>query len=88
MDEIIKKYATDVKRFCMSLCHDAYLAEELTQETFYRTRVKLVERIKIPCDIILDLLPLYVDDVCSEVSREEMERHLKTCPNCLKNINK
>lgn len=36
MDEIIKTYANDVKRFCMSLCHDEQTAEELMQETFYR----------------------------------------------------
>lgn len=36
MDEIIKMYANDVKRFCMSLCHDEQTAEELMQETFYR----------------------------------------------------
>lgn len=36
MDEIMRKYANDVKRFCMSLCHDEQMAEELTQETFYR----------------------------------------------------
>lgn len=36
MDEIMKKYANDVKRFCMSLCHDEQMAEELTQETFFR----------------------------------------------------
>ena len=36
MDEIMKKYADDVKRFCMSMCHDEQMAEELTQETFYR----------------------------------------------------
>ncbi len=36
MDEIMRMYANDVKRFCMSLCHDEQIAEELTQETFYR----------------------------------------------------
>ncbi|MBQ7888299.1 MAG: sigma-70 family RNA polymerase sigma factor [Erysipelotrichaceae bacterium] len=36
MDEIMRTYANDVKRFCMSLCHDEQMAEELTQETFYR----------------------------------------------------
>ncbi|MBE6107521.1 MAG: sigma-70 family RNA polymerase sigma factor [Erysipelotrichaceae bacterium] len=36
MDEIIKMYANNVKRFCMSLCHDEQTAEELMQETFYR----------------------------------------------------
>ena len=32
------------------------------------------------CGIILDLLPLYHDGVCSPESRAEVEAHLKTCP--------
>ena len=35
-------------------------------------------------DIILDLLPLYHDGVCSEASRREVEAHLKTCRACSK----
>lgn len=34
------------------------------------------------CGIIRDLLPLYHDGVCSPESREEVEEHLKTCPDC------
>lgn len=34
------------------------------------------------CGIILDLLPLYHDGVCSPESRAEVEAHLKTCPGC------
>ena len=33
-------------------------------------------------DIILDLLPLYHDGVCSEASRAAVEEHLKTCGTC------
>ena len=33
-------------------------------------------------EIILDLLPLYHDGVCSEKSRAAVEAHLKTCPAC------
>ena len=33
-------------------------------------------------DIILDLLPLYHDGVCSEASRAAVEEHLKTCGAC------
>ena len=40
MDEIIKMYANDVKRFCMSLCHDEQTAEELMQETFAKLAIK------------------------------------------------
>lgn len=37
---------------------------------------------KITCNIIQDLLPLYYDDVCSEDSRRLVETHLKTCDDC------
>lgn len=35
---------------------------------------------KITCNIIDDLLPLYVDDMVSEDSRKLVEEHLKECP--------
>ena len=37
---------------------------------------------KISCNIIEDLLPLYVDDIVSEDSRQLVEEHLKACPTC------
>ena len=36
------------------------------------------------CKIIIDLLPLYYDDVVSEESRELVDDHLKTCEECRK----
>lgn len=39
---------------------------------------------KISCNIIEDLLPLYVDDMVSEDSRQLVEEHLKECPSCRK----
>ena len=33
-------------------------------------------------DIILDLLPLYHDGVCSDTSRAAVEEHLNTCEVC------
>lgn len=51
MVEIYRKYIPQVYKFLFSLCHDAHLSEELTQETKDRTIViengKLVdEKIK------------------------------------------
>lgn len=34
------------------------------------------------CEIIKDLLPLYIDRCCSEESANEVEKHLKECENC------
>ena len=39
---------------------------------------------KITCNIIEDLLPLYVDDMVSEDSRKLVEEHLKECLACQK----
>lgn len=37
---------------------------------------------KHECEVILDLLPLYHDGVCSEKSREMVEEHLVECEAC------
>ena len=36
------------------------------------------------CEIIKDLIPLYCDDALSEVSKEEVERHIAECSECRK----
>lgn len=37
---------------------------------------------KVTCEIIEDLLPLYVDNVCSVQSRQAVEQHLQECEKC------
>ena len=37
---------------------------------------------RIPCNVNKDLLPLYVDDVCSEESKSMVEEHLAGCEKC------
>lgn len=37
---------------------------------------------KLPCEIVQDLLPLYHDGVCSESSAAHVEEHLKDCEIC------
>lgn len=37
---------------------------------------------KISCETVQDLLPLYHDHVCSEESRELVEQHLQECEKC------
>ena len=36
----------------------------------------------ITCEVIKDLLPLYVDGVLSEDSRKLVEEHLQSCKEC------
>lgn len=40
----------------------------------------------VSCQIIEDLLPLYVDEACSEDSRHLIEEHLKECESCQKKL--
>lgn len=39
---------------------------------------------KLPCNVIEDMLPMYFDGVCSKESAELVEVHLKDCPQCSK----
>lgn len=44
---------------------------------------------KLPCEMVQDVLPLYHDGVCSDVSKNLVEEHLQGCESCtafLKNI--
>lgn len=37
---------------------------------------------KLNCDIIQDLIPSYVDEICSDATRVCVEEHLKSCEGC------
>ncbi len=38
----------------------------------------------IPCEVYNDLIMLYVSEECTECTRQLVEEHLKTCPDCQK----
>ncbi len=42
----------------------------------------------LPCELILDLLPLYHDGVCSDVSKTLIHGHMKNCSICQNYLNK
>lgn len=42
---------------------------------------------KISCEVVKDLLPLYVDDICSEDSKQIVASHLDTCEECRREYN-
>ena len=42
---------------------------------------------KISCNIIRDLLPLYAEDLASEDTRTMVEEHLCTCEDCTEALN-
>ena len=37
---------------------------------------------EVNCEIIQDLLPSYIDNICSKSSRTLVEEHLKSCKKC------
>lgn len=39
---------------------------------------------KIPCEVIKDLLPSYIDELTSDVTNKEIEAHVSECENCKK----
>ena len=43
---------------------------------------------KMECDVIRDLLPLYADDACSAKSRIMVEEHMAQCPACADLLNR
>lgn len=49
-EELYREYSTQVYKFVFSLCHHHLLAEEITQETFYRA-VKSIHRYDGTCKV-------------------------------------
>ena len=43
---------------------------------------------KMDCEVVRDLLPLYADDVCSGKSRALIEEHIRECEDCQKLLGK
>ena len=39
---------------------------------------------KYDCDIIKDLMPLYIDDLLSDNSKKFVEDHINNCESCKK----
>ncbi|MBW4829530.1 MAG: DUF3955 domain-containing protein [Clostridiaceae bacterium] len=43
---------------------------------------------RLSCEVIRDLLPLYYDKVCSKESSSLIEEHLANCPQCVDELKK
>ena len=41
---------------------------------------------KVSCDIIRDILPLYAEDMVSEDTKGMVEEHLCECPDCTERL--
>ena len=70
MDMIYEEYAKPVYRYLCSLCHDTDLAEELTQETFYRA-MKSIHTFKGQCKLVVWLCSIGKHLWLQELQRRE-----------------
>ncbi|MBE6007893.1 MAG: hypothetical protein E7235_01695 [Lachnospiraceae bacterium] len=43
---------------------------------------------KYPCELIKDIMPLYIDEVCSDQSRSAVKEHIEECGECRDHIRK
>ena len=43
---------------------------------------------KLPCELVEDLLPLYIEDLTNPVTNELVEKHLRVCGECKQNYTK
>ena len=63
-------------------------SENWARVTYYRAKCTLAERMNVDmkCNIIKDLLPSYIDCLCSEETAFEVETHIERCAQCNKTM--
>ncbi len=69
MEQVYQTHAQTVYKFLLSQCHDADLAEELTQETFYQA-VRSIHRFDGSCKISVWLC---------QIAKHLWYQHLRKC---------
>lgn len=77
IERVYTQYFRDVFLYLRSLSADAGTAEEIAQETFMKALKSLDS-----FDGSRDILPLYLDDVVSDDTKEMVEEHLQSCESC------
>ena len=78
MEEIYQAHARTVYKFLLSQCHDADLAEELTQETFYQA-VRSIDRFNGSCKVSVWLCQIAKNLYYSQLRREKRLAPLEDC---------
>ena len=71
LEQIYKEYAQTVYKYLLSITHDAQLAEELTQETFYRA-VYSIEKYDGSCKI-----SVWLCQIAKHIWYQELEKRTK-----------
>ncbi|MEC0241243.1 sigma-70 family RNA polymerase sigma factor [Paenibacillus dokdonensis] len=70
-EELYREYSTQVYKFVFSLCHSHLLAEEITQETFYRA-VKSIHRYDGTCKVYV-----WLCQIAKHVWYQELDKQKK-----------
>lgn len=72
MESLYKEYAKQVYKYLYSLCHSVDIAEDLTQETFYRA-ISSIERYNGNCKIYV-----WLCQIAKHLWYQELEKRNKT----------
>lgn len=70
-EELYREYSTQVYKFVFSLCHHHLLAEEITQETFYRA-IKSIHRYDGTCKVYV-----WLCQIAKHVWYQELDKQKK-----------
>lgn len=79
MDTIYRTYFTDVYRYLVTLCRDAELAEELTQETFWKA-LQHIDRFRGDCSLFVWLCGIAKNAFLSHARRQKRSIPVDTPP--------
>lgn len=79
MEEIYEGYVRDVYRFALSLCRDEHLAEDITQETFFKA-LKHLKDFRGQCQLKTWLFQITRNEWLSRCRRDRRLIPLEDCP--------
>ncbi|PAK47420.1 RNA polymerase sigma factor [Paenibacillus sp. 7541] len=76
-EELYREYSTQVYKFIFSFCHNHLLAEEITQETFYRA-IKSIHRYNGSCKVYV-----WLCQIAKHVWYQELDKRRKSSSDIL-----
>lgn len=75
-EELYREYSTQVYKFVFSLCHNHLLAEEITQETFYRA-IKSIHTYDGTCKVYVWLCQIAKHVWYQELDKQNRKRSVE-----------
>ena len=77
--EVYDLYFTDVYKYCLSLCRDAGVAEEVTQETFFKA-LKSIDSFRGQCKLYVWLCQIAKNTYFSYAGKEKNRQRWQEVP--------